>query len=104
MAAPARLTPQGLAEQHQSGQVTLVDVREPTEYDGVHIPGSTNIPLSRLNQAALPEGPLVLICKSGNRSFQGMAQLLHQGHPLPVADLEGGLSAWQQAGFPVHKR
>jgi rhodanese-related sulfurtransferase len=101
---PSRLSPQELAEQHRSGQVTIVDVREPMEYVGGHIPGSTNIPLSRLGQAELPEGPLVLICQSGNRSSQGVAQLVRRGHPHPVADLEGGVPAWQRSGFPVHKR
>jgi rhodanese-related sulfurtransferase len=45
----------------------------------------------------------VLVCHSGNRSAQALAQLLQQGHPHPLSDLEGGIPAWQQAGLPVHK-
>jgi rhodanese-related sulfurtransferase len=73
------------------------------EFAGGHISGSLNIPLSRLAQADLPSGPLVLVCQSGNRSARALSTLIQQGHPHPVADLQGGLPTWQQAGFPVRK-
>jgi rhodanese-related sulfurtransferase len=101
---PARLNAAEMAEQRAGGRVAIVDVREPVEYAGGHIPGSHNIPLSRIAQANLPPGPLVLVCQSGNRSARGIAALLGQGHPHPVADLAGGLPSWQAAGYPIHKR
>lgn len=98
------LNPRELADQIQSGQISVIDVREPMEYVGGHIPGSHNIPLSRLGSATLPSGPLVLVCQSGNRSEKGLPELMREGHPRPLADLEGGMSAWQQAGLPMKRR
>jgi len=100
---PARLSPHDLADQLAARDVTVIDVREPMELASGHITGSLNIPLSRITQADLPSGPLVLVCQSGNRSSKGLSQLLQQGHPHPVSDLLGGLPAWQQAGFPLRK-
>ena len=91
------------AEQLAHHRVTVIDVREAMEYASGHIAGSLNVPLSKLPQADLPQGPLVLICQSGNRSRQGLERLLQSGHPQPVRDLAGGLPSWQQAGLPVHK-
>ena len=55
------LSPQQLADQLTSHQVQVIDVREPMEFAGGHIAGSLNVPLSRLAQADLPQGPLVLV-------------------------------------------
>ena len=98
-----RISAHYLADQLAAQGVTVIDVREPMEYASGHIAGSLNVPLSRITKSELPIGPLVLVCQSGNRSAKGLAQLLQHGHPHPVADLEGGLPAWQQAGFPIRK-
>lgn len=98
-----RISAHDLADQLAEQRVKVIDVREPMEYAGGHIAGSLNVPLSRIGQADLPRGPLVLVCQSGNRSAQAQAQLLQQGHAHPLADLEGGVPAWQQAGLPVRK-
>ena len=100
----ARISPQELADQLAVRAVRVIDVREPVEYASGHIAGSVNVPLSRLARTELPSGPLVLVCHSGNRSAKGLGQLLEQGHPHPVVDLEGGVPAWEQAGFPLRKQ
>jgi rhodanese-related sulfurtransferase len=43
--------------------------------------------------------PVVLYCRSGNRSAQA-AQILDEANYLQVYDL-GGIAAWQQAGLPI---
>ncbi|MEB3276240.1 MAG: rhodanese-like domain-containing protein [Cyanobacteriota bacterium] len=101
---PLRLSPHELDEQRHSGRISIIDVREPMEYVGGHIPGSRNIPLARLADAPLPDGPLVLICQSGARSERGVATLRRRGLAVGIADLEGGLLAWQAAQLPIEKR
>jgi len=92
-----------LAEQLAARQVGVIDVCEPMEYASGHISGSLNIPLARITQVDLPRGPLVLVCQSGNRSARALTQLLQQGNSQPIADLMGGLPAWEQAGFALQK-
>ena len=100
---PERISAHDLTEQLASHQVAVIDVREPMEFAGGHIAGSLNVPLSRLAQADLPQGALVLVCQSGNRSAKGVQTLLQRGHGHPVLDLQGGIPSWQQAGLPLRK-
>jgi len=92
-----------LAEQLANQGITVIDVREPMEYASGHIAGSLNVPLSRLHQADLPQGPLVLVCQSGQRSAEGLNRLLDRGDSHHLVDLAGGLPTWEQAGYPVRK-
>ncbi len=83
--------------------VTLVDVREPSEHAGERIPGSILMPLSRFDPDRVPfdaNKPTVLYCRTGNRSAQA-AQKLFAAGANEVMHLEGGLSAWVQAGYPT---
>lgn len=102
--APLRLSPHELDDQRRSGRITIIDVREPMEYVGGHIPGSRNIPLALLAEAPLPDGPLVLVCQSGARSERGLAMLSRRGLAVGLAELEGGLLAWQAAKMPIEMR
>ena len=101
MASP--ISAHDLADQLAAHQVTVIDVREPMEYATGHIGGSLNIPLVRIDQVDLPRGPLVLVCQSGKRSARALTQLLQGGSSQPMADLLGGLPAWEQAGFALQK-
>lgn len=99
--APDRIGPLALADQLATQGVTVIDVREPMEYANGHIAGSLNVPVSRLDHADLPGGPLVLVCQSGNRSAQGVQILQKRGYAHRISDLAGGIPSWQQAGLPV---
>ena len=77
---------------------TLIDVREPWEYEIAQIAGSKLIPLGELpgRLAELPrEGVLVIQCHSGFRSEEG-ARLLQQAGFANVFNLEGGIEAWSR--------
>ena len=60
--------------------VSVVDVRETWEFSEGHYPNSLNIPLgevpSRLDELMAMSKPLILVCRSGNRS--GMATTMLQ--------------------------
>ena len=77
------------------GEVEIVDVREPWEWEVAHIQGSRHIPLgelpSRLSELD-PERPVVTVCHRGARSL--MAQQLLQGAGFRAQSLAGGIDAW----------
>jgi rhodanese-related sulfurtransferase len=82
----------------------LIDVREQDEWDAGHAPGAVHIPLgelpSRLDE--LPDtdaGALAVACRGGGRSSRAVAWLSQQG--FDVANLDGGMKAWQGAGKPL---
>ena len=83
------------------GEVLLLDVREPNEYAAERIPGARLYPLSQLDSLPLPvcDRPIVLSCQSGMRSSRAAAQLRARG--LELEELEGGLNAWKQQGYPT---
>lgn len=77
----------------KSPGVTVVDVREPWEFSEGHYPGSLNIPLgevsSRLDELMAMSKPLILVCRSGNRSGIATTMLQNNG----AADVYNG-GAW----------
>ena len=85
--------------------VLLIDVREQWEYDEGHLPGITLIPMgdvpNRLSEIPTDK-EVILTCRSGNRSGQVTDFLRQQGY-TNVHNLEGGIVAWQAAGFPVEQ-
>lgn len=81
----------------------LLDVREQDEFDRGHAPGAHWMPQSELASRLdeLPhDRPILAICRSGNRSLRA-AQFLAQMGYLGVANLNGGMVAWREAGLPV---
>ena len=74
------ITPEDLKQQLDSGtDLTVLDVREPWEYDAAHIEGSKLIPMdqipARVNQELDPEDHIVVICHHGIRSANVAAWL-----------------------------
>jgi rhodanese-related sulfurtransferase len=83
----------------------VLDVRDPGEYGAGHILGARNVPLSRLDDGELPkrkDRPVIVYCEGGERAGKAISALRKQGFAR-VANLSGGLRAWQQAGLPVEK-
>ncbi|MBD2198455.1 MULTISPECIES: rhodanese-like domain-containing protein [Calothrix] len=82
--------------------VTLIDVREPAEYAGEHIPGATLVSLSNFDPRKIPQdGSIVLYCRSGNRSAMAAQKLFSAGFAT-VTHLNGGIGAWKEAGYPTN--
>jgi phage shock protein E len=83
--------------------VVLIDVRDQSEYDEVHIPNITLIPLETVPDSLdqIPTDKTVIVtCRSGNRSGQATEFLRQQGFDN-VHNMEGGIVAWQAAGYSV---
>ncbi len=95
-----RVTAGSLAEQLSTGEPPiLIDVRTPREWEQRRIDGAINVPLSRVNaglEALPPERPMILYCASGYRSAIAASLMLRASLPR-VADLVGGLAAWESA-------
>jgi rhodanese-related sulfurtransferase len=86
-----------------AGQIQVVDVREPEEWDAGRIAGDVrHIPLGALQEQAGtldPERPVVFSCKSGGRSLWAAQAFRAAG--VEAYSMAGGLEAWLEAGLPV---
>jgi glyoxylase-like metal-dependent hydrolase (beta-lactamase superfamily II)/rhodanese-related sulfurtransferase len=81
----------------------MLDVRAPAEYAKVHLPDATHIPLQQLAARAgeLPrDRALLVFCAGGYRSSIA-ASLLRLRGCSQVAEIAGGIAAWEAAGLPV---
>jgi len=94
-------------------EVLIVDVREPYEYDAMHIAGSLNVPRGILESACewdyeetVPElvrareREVVLVCRSGHRSILAANSLIVLGYQK-VASLKTGLRGWKDFEQPL---
>lgn len=100
------ISPMRLQEVKADGRpVDLIDVRTPAEFQSIHIGFARNVPLDQLDPAQFAsqchnDVPLYVVCRSGSRSKQACEKLNRAGH-FNVVSVEGGTSAWEEAGLPV---
>lgn len=83
-------------DQMPADAVTILDVRQPNEYQIGHIPGATLIPLPQLGERLKeinPEKPVVVYCAVGGRSRVAAQMLAGKGFD-EVFNLTGGIRAW----------
>jgi molybdopterin/thiamine biosynthesis adenylyltransferase/rhodanese-related sulfurtransferase len=88
----------------QNPDVRLIDVREKNEWDEGHIPGARHVPRGYLElriENAVPDQtqPLLLYCAGGVRSALAARTLREMGY-ADVSHLDGGFTAWKDAGLP----
>jgi len=99
-----RLHPAELQARIGRGEpLQVIDVREFPEFAAGHIACSRLLPLSELTARAdqLDRSiPLVCVCRSGKRSAEAASKLLALGF-RDVAQLDGGVIAWEQSGLPL---
>lgn len=85
--------------------IMILDVREQSEYDAGHIAGVKLIPLGQLPgrlDEVPKDKPVIVTCRTGNRSAQAVKFLRDQGY-TNIHNQAGGIVAWQNAGYPVEK-
>lgn len=85
----------------------VLDVREDDEYKAGHVLNSMLIPLGKLKERVgeleqYKEQPVVVVCRSGNRSGTACAMLGKHGF-TQAYNLAGGVMAWQKANLPLQK-
>jgi rhodanese-related sulfurtransferase len=101
------ISPRQVADLCKSGQIDLLDVRTPVEYRELHVAAARNVPLDKLDPAALMQArngckddPLYVICRSGSRGRQACEKFLAAGF-ANVINIEGGTLACVECGLPV---
>jgi rhodanese-related sulfurtransferase len=100
-----QLNPLNAIRMMNDGNTLLIDVRESTEYGRGHIKNATNVPLSSLSEKLegflqYKDKSVLAYCASGAVSGRACKTLKHAGF-ANVHNIEGGLSAWQDAKLPV---
>ncbi|RKF64452.1 Adenylyltransferase and sulfurtransferase uba4 [Erysiphe neolycopersici] len=114
-----RLQPDQFARQQNEGvEHLLVDVREKIQFDICSLPGSVNVPFSKLQSLCiqrvkdrenpewlpkplLPHVPIYIICRSGNDSQIVTRKLKEMGMQRTVKDIVGGFKAWREIVDPT---
>jgi rhodanese-related sulfurtransferase len=97
----------------EKGDVFILDVRTPDEFNSSHIKGATLIPVSnafgsslssdRLLEARIDEVPkkkILVYCRTGHRSNTASTILVNTGYSQ-VYNMIGGITSWIGAGYPV---
>lgn len=100
-------SPKEFADKIDTDNVYLLDVRTADEFKEGHIHGANNLDVqsSDFNHEAVSELPkdkvIAVYCGSGKRSALAAGKLSDDG--FKVINLDGGMTAWKEAGFPVEK-
>jgi rhodanese-related sulfurtransferase len=92
------ITPEEVKRKLDGGEAfTLLDVREPWEFETARIAGAKLMPMgdvpSRANQELDPEDQVVVVCHHGVRSMNVTAWLRQQGFEK-AQSMRGGMDAW----------
>ncbi len=104
------VSPKQAADDVSSGKAMLLDVREPVEWEQ-HIKGAVQVPRGLLEFVADPASPrhnaeldparlVIVYCRSGTRAALAGLTLKTLGYEH-VANLDGGFTAWKEAGLPT---
>jgi len=105
-AVARNITPQDAVDLLKERQnVYRLDVRTPQEYQQAHLDGAHLIPIDQVERrlAELPKDrPILVYCAVGSRSAQVFNFLVRRGYP-EVYNLDGGITAWVQRGYPVQQ-
>ena len=110
MAEPDRLTQVGRKEllaQAKRGEVVVLDVRPPEEFDAAHLPFARSVPLPELAQrlAELPRDvEIVAYCRGPFCLMSDEAVKLLRKHGYRARKTFDGVSEWRAAGLPLARR
>jgi rhodanese-related sulfurtransferase len=98
-----RLTPLQAQKLIAQGNLEVVDVRDPGEWSGGHIPEARLVPLEMLQaspKAVLKRDGVIFVCAAGVRSETAARVAVAQGLTA-VFSISGGTRAWVKAGLSL---
>jgi rhodanese-related sulfurtransferase len=96
------LDPVEVARRHAAGELIIVDVREPYEWEAGRVPGSSHVEMERVASMAreIPrDTPVAFICLSGVRS--GLVAQGFRAVGYDAYNVRGGFAAWHALGLPT---
>jgi hydroxyacylglutathione hydrolase/adenylyltransferase/sulfurtransferase len=94
--------PDRAGELIDAGEVQLVDVREPYEWDAGRLAGARHIAVRQLPSEAGSldrERPVLFYCRTGSRSAMAAEAFRRAGYE--AYNLDGGLIEWRRRGHPL---
>jgi rhodanese-related sulfurtransferase len=97
------LTAQQAHELISRGDVEIIDVRDPGEWSGGHLPGARLVPLDQLRaspKSALTRDSVLFVCAAGVRS-QTAARIAAAHGLTTIYNLSSGTRGWVSAGYPL---
>ncbi len=102
------ITPSEATRMLSHEEPLLLDVREIDEFRAGYLMGAKHIPLGQLTDKldqieAWKDKPVIIYCRSGNRSGVACGQLAKLGF-TKLHNLAGGILAWQHENLPVKKK
>jgi hydroxyacylglutathione hydrolase len=89
----------------RADEVQILDVRERSEWDAGHIPGSAFAPWHDI--AGVPEGldadrPIAVVCASGQRAGVAASLIARAGADHVIHVVDGGVPRWGELGHALH--
>lgn len=98
------ISPEEAYRRQETGAI-IIDVRENTEWQEVHVQGARHIPLGQLPQVVekikemSTQGEIITVCAHGIRSARAAEMLIQAG--VKATSVAGGTSEWIAARLPV---
>ena len=84
----------------------ILDVRERSEWEAGHIPGSVIVPwhdIGELPDELDPSKPIAVVCASGQRAAVAASLLKRSGAPNVIHVIDGGVPKWKRLGLPIEQ-
>jgi rhodanese-related sulfurtransferase len=109
------LLPPDAQREIDSGDVVLIDVRDPERYEAGHLQDALNVPSGESARDAHEPGyveaieqagghrddRIILVCGEGNRSARTADALRNEHGFTEVASIIGGSKLWSELGYPI---
>jgi hydroxyacylglutathione hydrolase len=88
----------------RTADVQVLDVRERSEWDAGHIPGSAFMPWHDITEVPAgldPQRPIAVVCTSGQRAATAASLVQRHGGRHVIHVVDGGVPAWGRLGHPL---